>query len=58
MDEDPRTPETETSQVGGEEKPPPFEPDPELVTYPERGRKDTPTKFRQALDELTKGESR
>lgn len=52
MEEEPNTPEPKLPE-GQEEKPPPFEPDPELVTYLERGRKDdAPEKFEKALDEL------
>jgi hypothetical protein len=49
----------EGSGRSGEEQAPPFEPDPELVTYLERGRKaDAPAKFRKALDELSDREPR
>jgi hypothetical protein len=56
MEEEPQSPDSEAEN---EEEPPPFEPDPELVTYPERGRKsEAPARFRRALDELPKNESR
>lgn len=55
MEEEPTKPD---AQVGNEEEPPPFKPDPELVTYRERGRKsEAPARFRRALDELTGKES-
>ena len=51
MEEEPKTPER---QALSEERPPPFRPDPELVTTRERGRKnDAPEKFRKALVELS-----
>jgi hypothetical protein len=54
MEDDKSTPEPEASQSGGEpEEPPPFRPDPRLVTYLERGRKDdAPERFRRALKDL------
>jgi hypothetical protein len=55
MEEDPKGQKPEASGEGKEESPspPPFEPDPELVTYLERGPKDdAPGKFRQALKRL------
>jgi hypothetical protein len=40
------------------EEPPPFRPDPRLVTYLERGRKDdAPERFRRALRDLEKRSS-
>lgn len=59
MDDETRKPRPEGSGTSGEEQAPPFEPDPELVTYLERGRKaDAPAKFRKALDELSDREPR
>jgi hypothetical protein len=56
MGEDKTPPDSEGSQPegnqpeGGNPEPPPFSPDPRLVTYLERGRKDdAPEKFRKAL---------
>jgi hypothetical protein len=55
MEEKPRTPE---HPAEGEEGPPQFSPDPELVTFRERGRKnDAPEKFRKALVELSRRET-
>jgi hypothetical protein len=51
MDEEPKGQKPEASGNGTEEAPPPFEPDPELVTYLEGGSKDdAQRKFRQALE--------
>jgi hypothetical protein len=52
MEEEPKEQKPEASD-GEEQGPPPFEPDPELVTYIERGRRDdAPEKFRRALEDL------
>jgi hypothetical protein len=54
MEEEPKTPER---RAVSDESPPPFRPDPELVTTRERGRKDdAPEKFRKALVELSRRE--
>jgi hypothetical protein len=51
-DETPRQSDAHPHEGEGEE-PPPFKPDPRLVTYLERGRKDdAPKKFRRAIEEL------
>jgi hypothetical protein len=53
MEEEPKGQEPEDAGDGTEEAPPPFEPDPELVTYLERGSKDdAPEKFRRAVKKL------
>jgi hypothetical protein len=56
MEDDKSTSEPDTHQPGGgSEEPPPFRPDPRLVTYLERGRKDdAPERFRKALRDLKK----
>jgi hypothetical protein len=52
MDKVPEGPQTPEEPQGGEVEPPPFEPDPRLVTYLERGRKpDAEQRFRQAIRE-------
>jgi hypothetical protein len=56
MEEEPK--ESEPTGLEGEtgQEPPPFDPDPELVTYLERGRpNDAPEKFREALERLEGG---
>jgi hypothetical protein len=59
LKDDKSTPEPVTHQPGdGGEEPPPFRPDPRLVTYLERGRKDdAPERFRRALRDLEKRSS-
>jgi hypothetical protein len=56
MDKEQKPPEPQTEPAAqNEEAPPPFKPDPRLVTYLERGRKDdAPERFKKALDDLEK----
>jgi hypothetical protein len=50
MNDDAKPPEPETDPSDSEQ-PPPFSPDPRLVTYLERGRRDdAPEKLRKALE--------
>lgn len=47
MGQEPKQPEEQPEPDGSEEQPPPFDPDPKLVTYLERGRKtDAEERFR------------
>lgn len=50
MEKEPTDPQAEPQQSeGGQDEPPPFDPDPRLVTYLERGRKsDAERRFRDA----------
>jgi hypothetical protein len=49
-DESPPRPDSRQGGGKGDEPPPPFRPDPRLVTYLERGRRDdAPERFREFL---------
>jgi hypothetical protein len=52
VEKEPKEPQAEPQQSeGGQDEPPPFDPDPRLVTYLERGRKsDAERRFREATE--------
>lgn len=57
MDDDQKQPEHEAGQTGRDE-PPPFHPDPRLITRRERSRKDVALqRFRKAVEDQRKRSS-